>query len=147
MEQLIELAGAPDKEAATGDALLAAVLARLAGHARRAQRDAGLHPGLALAERLIRSRLASSLDVAALAVEVGLSHSHLGSLFRARYDCSPSQWHLRLRLERARILLANPYASVSAVASELGFTDLNYFVRRFRVAHGRPPGRWRRHSG
>lgn len=147
MEQLVELAGAPDEDAAAGDALLAALLARLAGHARREVRDANLHPGLAAAERLVRAGLARPLDVAALAAEVGLSHSHLGALFRARHGCSPLQWHLRLRLERARALLANPYTSVSAVAEELGFADLNYFVRRFRAAHGRPPGAWRRSAG
>lgn len=144
MEHLCELAGSRDEDAAAGDALLAALLARLAGLERRAAQDAHLHPALASAERVIRAGLAAPLDVADLARQVGLSHSHLGSLFRARHGCSPLQWHLRLRLERARTLLANPYTSVSAVAADLGFSDLNYFVRRFRAAHGRPPGAWRR---
>jgi len=143
MEQLRLLAGDPDA-AATGHALLAAVLLRLAHHRTRAAHDQDLHPALALAQRHILAHLDEPLDVAGLARRSGLSHSHLGALFRTRHGCSPLQWHLRLRLQRARTLLANPYASVTAVAQSLGFGDLNYFVRRFRAMHGVPPGTWRR---
>ena len=143
MEQLRLLAGSPDA-AATGHALLGAVLLRLAEHRTRATRDQDLHPALARAQAHILAHLDLPLDVAGLARRCGLSHSHLGALFRTRHGCSPLQWHQRLRLQRARTLLSNPYASVTQVAHGLGFTDLNYFVRCFRAMHGVPPGTWRR---
>lgn len=143
-EQLGSLAGAVDSdERAAGDALLAALLHRIAALERAAAAAATRPPAVAAALRLIEAGLDRDLDVAALANAVGVSPSHLGALFRTHLGCPPSRWHLRLRLERARALLANPYASVGAVARELGFADLNWFVRRFRAEHGLPPGRWR----
>ena len=68
-------------------------------------------------------------------------------LFRRHLGCPPLRHHARLRLERARSLLANPYTTVSAVARGLGFADLNWFVRRFSRMYGMPPGRWRRAAG
>lgn len=144
-EHLVPLAqDGGDAARATADALLAAILARVGGlEHERADRD-GMHPALAATCERIRARLDRDLDVGRLAGESGLSQSHLGALFRDRFGCSMLQWHQRLRLERAQALLANPYASVADVARELGFADANYFVRRFRAALGRPPGRWRR---
>lgn len=143
-EQLGALAGAADRDdRAAGDALLAALLHRLAALERAQAAAESRPPAVAAALRLIEGGLDRDLDVGALAAAVGTSRSHLGALFRASVGCAPSRWHLRLRLERARALLANPYASVGDVAAQLGFRDLNWFVRRFRSAHGLPPGRWR----
>jgi AraC-like DNA-binding protein len=143
-EQLDGLAGAADADdRQAGDALLTALLHRLVAIERASALAGTRPPAVAAAVRVIEGGLDRDLDVGALAATVGLSRSHLGALFRAHLGCSPSRWHLRLRLERARALLANPYASVGAVAAQLGFTDLNWFVRRFRSVHGLPPGRWR----
>lgn len=134
--------GDPDDRAAA-DALLAAVLHRL----RRLERDRTLRegrpPALVQALAVIDGQLDRDLDVAVLAERVGLGPGHLGSLFRRHLGRSPLRYHANLRLERARTLLANPYTSVSEVAQELGFADLNWFVRRFRAEFGTPPGRWR----
>lgn len=146
-DQLCPLAsgGDPDDRAAA-DALLAAVLHRI----RRLERDRSQRerqpPALVQAVQLIDARLDRDLDVAGLAAEVGLSPSHLGSLFRTHLGRSPMRHHGALRLERARVQLANPYTTVSAVAQGLGFTDLNWFVRRFRAEFGSPPGRWRQEA-
>jgi len=145
MEQLRLLAGDVDAPA-TGHALLEALLLRLAEHRQRASHDQDLHPAVVLAQAHILAHLDAPLHVGDLVRRSGLSHSHLGALFRTRHGCSPLQWHLRQRLQRARALLANPYASVTQVARSLGFPDLNYFVRRFRAMHGVPPGAWRRHE-
>jgi AraC family transcriptional regulator, arabinose operon regulatory protein len=143
-DQLCPLAaGADPDDRAAADALLTAVLHRI----RRLGRDRDLRerrpPALVQALELIDASLDRDLDVARLAAEVGLSPSHLGSLFRAHLGRSPKQHHGTLRLERARVQLANPYTTVSAVAQALGFADLNWFVRRFRTEFGSPPGRWR----
>lgn len=142
--QLCEMTGGrADEDRAAADAVLAAVLHRL----RRLQRDrseqAAMPAALTLAMERIAGQLDRDLDAGALAADVGLSRSHLGELFRRHLGCAPKRHHARLRLGRAKDLLANPYTTVSAVAAELGFADLNWFVRRFRAEHGVPPGRWR----
>lgn len=143
-DQLCPLAAGSDPDdRAAADALLDAVLHRI----RRLGRDRDLRdrrpPAVVQALELIDARLDRDLDVAGLAADVGLSPSHLGGLFRTHIGRSPKQHHGTLRLERARVQLANPYTTVSAVAQALGFADLNWFVRRFRAEFGSPPGRWR----
>lgn len=132
------------EDRAAADALAAAVAARLR-RAQRAEHEAGsLPPAVHAALARIETALDRDLDVAALARAVGLSRSRLGELFRRHLGCPPLRHHARLRMERARTRLANPYTSVTAVARDLGFADLNWFVRRFRAVHGAPPGRLRR---
>ncbi len=143
-EQLCQLARTADPEdRATIDGLLATALQRV----RRLRRERSCQHDLpaALVEALvvINRQLDCDLDVAALAAQVGLSRSQLGELFRRHVGNAPKRHHAKLRLARAKAMLANPYTSVSAVAQELGFTDLNWFVRRFGAEHGVPPGRWR----
>jgi len=136
---------AEDRDAA--DALLAALLLRLR-RLQRVRREAeSMPPALLSALARIDAALDRDLDVAALAHACGLSRSRLGELFRRHLGSPPLRHHARLRMERARTLLANPYTTVSAVARELGFDDLNWFVRRFSAVHGLPPGRWRRAAG
>lgn len=144
-DQLCALAAGNDPDdRAAADALAAAALHRIRRLEReRSQREAR-PPALLRALAAIDRALDRDLDVAALAAAAGVGPGHLGSLFRAHLGRSPKRHHAALRLERARIRLANPYTTVSAVAQELGFADLNWFVRRFRAEFGVPPGRWRR---
>lgn len=146
--QLCELARSrAGEDRAAADAVLAAVLHRLHRLQRDRSEGADRPPALAAALERIAGQLDRDLDVAALAGAVGLSRSHLGELFRRHLGCAPKRHHARLRFERAKDLLSNPYTTVSAVAAELGFADLNWFVRRFRAEHGVPPGRWRTAAG
>ena len=83
------------------------------------------------------------LDVAELAAAAGLSAEHLGRLFRRAFAISPMQYVLRLRLERARALLAKTGLGGKEVAHLVGFRDAAYFSRRIRAATGKPPSRLR----
>jgi AraC-like DNA-binding protein len=142
-EQLCNLARDADGEDhGTRDGLLATVLQRI--HRLRRQRSSqhDLPAPLVEALTVIGRQLDRDLDVAALTRQVGLSRSQLGELFRRHIGNAPKRHHAKLRLARAKAMLANPYTTVTAVAQELGFTDLNWFVRRFGAEHGMPPGRW-----
>jgi AraC family transcriptional regulator, arabinose operon regulatory protein len=86
---------------------------------------------------------AGALDTTALARRVGLGASQLRRLFVARYGMSPSAWLMRLRLERARDLLATTDLSVGAVAQACGYEDPFWFSRAFRRASGASPQAWR----
>lgn len=54
-------------------------------------------------------------------------------------------WQLRARrMQRARRLLATTDWPLHVIAWCVGYTNVPAFVRRFRIWHGCPPGRWRR---
>ncbi len=86
------------------------------------------------------------LTVADLAHAAGLSAEHLGRLFHRAYKLSPMQYVLRLRLERARGLLAKTDLGVKEIASLVGFRDPGYFSRRVSRSTGSPPSRLRNDS-
>ena len=99
---------------------------------------------LLLARAVVQERHRDpDLDVADLATAAGVSPEHLGRLFRRAFAVSPMQYVLRLRLERARGLLAKTGLGVKEVAHLVGFRDPAYFSRRMRAATGTPPSRLR----
>jgi AraC family transcriptional regulator of arabinose operon len=94
----------------------------------------------------LRRRLDAPVPVAELAALVGLSPSHLTALFRRTTGCGPSEYHTRLRMGRARELLAGSDLPVAAVAAAVGYPDPFHFARRFRAVHGEPPSSYRARS-
>jgi len=126
------------------DALLLAVLTRLAELENQRRAAAALHPRVAQALRFLQTHLTEEFDAATLAGAACASYSHLCALFRAQFGCGPMQYQRKLRMDLARRLLLDPYLSMSEVARQCGYEDDNYFVRLFRLTHGLPPGAWRK---
>jgi AraC-like DNA-binding protein len=83
------------------------------------------------------------LGLQALADRAGLSRRHFIRLFRRVYGTTPRQHVVALRLQHAAALLGGGERSVTRVAFESGFSDSNYFTRRFTKQFGAPPGRFR----
>ncbi|MCZ8513499.1 AraC family transcriptional regulator [Paenibacillus filicis] len=57
---------------------------------------------------------------------------------------SPLQYHHHVRLEEAKRLLLGTSLPLTEVAEQVGFTDVNYFIRIFRQTAGVTPGAYRR---
>lgn len=128
----------------TGAAAAAArAAALLSALSRFGADDAAGDARLAEAVAILVRHPAGAVDTAALARRVGLGASQLRRLFAARYGCAPSAWLLRLRLGRARELLAATDLPVAEVARACGFADPFWFSRVFRRESGAGPQAWR----
>lgn len=55
---------------------------------------------------------------------------------------SPKQYLLKVRMDKAKELLASPL-TIEQVASSVGFNDALYFSKQFRKATGMPPSEYR----
>jgi AraC-like DNA-binding protein len=95
------------------------------------------------ARRRIDKDLSQSLDVAALAAELGCTAAHLSRLFRRTYGFSPTGYLLRRRCERARLLLTRDDEPIAGIAVALGFHDASHFARHFRRQCGTSPQQFR----
>jgi AraC-like DNA-binding protein len=74
-----------------------------------------------------------------VARHVGVHPNHLSRLFAEHGGAAFSDYLQELRMERARLLLADPRLNIAEVAQLSGFATANYFTRVFRQRTGMTP--------
>jgi AraC-like DNA-binding protein len=79
-----------------------------------------------------------------LAAETGLSANYLGERFHAETGATVADYLNRLRIDRARELLAGSTRSVTDIALSTGFDGASYFGKVFRRLTGHTPRAYRR---
>jgi two-component system response regulator YesN len=93
--------------------------------------------------QLIRHRYWDHLSLELLAREIGMSKYRLSHRFSREVGMSFRAYLLRVRLDRARELLATGRVSISEVAQAVGFTDLPRFDKLFKRYTGLTPSAYR----
>src|SRR5207248_6583338 len=89
------------------------------------------HPTVARAVEYARAHPAGVYGVEALVAAAGVSRRHLEILFRQWLRMTPAAHLARMRVERAKELLAQRGRSLTAVSRDCGFSDLRHFRRVF----------------
>jgi AraC-like DNA-binding protein len=102
------------------------------------------HPALSKAIAYLEQRRYDPVSMQQLTDVSCVSEGYLTALFKRHLAVGPIHYQQRLRMERAKQLLAMPYLSVSQVAHEVGYGDANYFGRIFRKHTGVSPRGYRR---
>jgi AraC family transcriptional regulator len=130
--------------ALVGDSLIVALVVRLWGTASDRHMGSGL-PAAACKRVLayIEERLDTSISLAELAEQARMSVRHFCRAFRASMGCSPHQYLLRQRVERAKSLIATHEMALCDIAQAAGFTDQSQLTRTFRKQMGITPAGYR----
>lgn len=113
--------------------------------------EAPLHPAipdhnvnpLEQARQFIEDNLDQPLDLDAIARHAHFSPWHFLRRFRQSYAETPHTYLTRLRMARARELLAEGDLSVTDVCLEVGYTSLGSFSTSFRRHVGHSPYNYR----
>ncbi len=92
---------------------------------------------------LIQERYWDHLSLSTLARHVGTSKYRLSHRFHEVLGITFRDYLLRVRLERAKSLLANGHASITEVAQMVGFGDLPRFDKLFKRYTGLTPSVYR----
>lgn len=122
----------------------------LRGHSSRgALRPAEARRGLATWQvrkvtAYMRERLGAPISLDDLAGVAGLSRFHFCTAFRQATGSTPHEWLVRLRIERARQLLADPALPVTDIALSVGYETPSSFAAAFRKLTGTTPTAYRR---
>ena len=95
------------------------------------------------AAELLHASAGESVDMAAIAHEVGVHPVHLARSFRERFGSTMGEYLRRLRVERARAQLLSTNAPLTQIALDAGFADQAHFTRVFKKLVGVTPGAYR----
>ncbi len=98
---------------------------------------------IAKAREWIAAHCEDPLSLSATAKAVNLSAKHFSEVFRKTTGIPFVEYVARVRVEKAKSLLANPQLRVSEIAFEVGFQSLSQFNRLFKRMTGASPREFR----
>jgi AraC family transcriptional regulator len=92
----------------------------------------------------MEEHLAETVSLSVLADLARLSPYHFVRSFKQSLGAPPHRYWTARRVERAKELLATPRASITGIASDLGFSGSSAFSSTFRRVTGQTPTAYRR---
>src|SRR3546814_197501 len=140
------------KEEKTGyQPLISGVVFHLLGLIHSIAREHQFEAGENMAETIVnkarilfRANVEQQISPEKIAEELGLSYSWFRKTFKAYTGIAPGQYLIQLKIEKAKMLLADPARSVKEIAHELNFDSSFYFSRLFKEKTGMPPEKYRK---
>jgi len=97
-----------------------------------------------IAIAFLESNLHRKITSSELARAANLSSSHLSRIFKSHTGLSPGEYLRRLRMEKARYLLATSLLSVKEIMGAAGYNSKSHFVRHFKRSFRTTPSEYRR---
>lgn len=82
------------------------------------------------------------ISIENMAQTLGYHRTHLSKIFKQHAGISPMNFLLKIRMERAKLLLNEPL-TIEQIASSVGFTDALYFSKQFKKWYGCAPTEYR----
>lgn len=84
------------------------------------------------------------ITVGMIAEKFFVSESYLSSFFKEKSGKSMMKYVNEVRIERAKTYLLRTNMSIGEIADSVGFGDINYFSRKFRLLVGMTPSEYRK---
>lgn len=91
----------------------------------------------------IEQNYQKEISVEQLAKYVQISTPHFHRLFLKYTGQSPYQYILDFRIQKAKLLLSDPVLQIKQIGREVGFHNVNHFIRHFKRITGVTPGQYR----
>jgi transcriptional regulator GlxA family with amidase domain len=104
------------------------------------------HPAVTRLIERMQQTLTEPVPVEELVADLGLTRRQVERLFRSELRNSPARYYMKLRLERARLLLQQMSTPIVEIAVASGFSSASHFSKCYRDAFGCSPHEVRKPS-
>ena len=94
----------------------------------------------------MRERVEQEIDFVELAKQNNIGYSYFRRMFKKYTGISPHQYHLELKIMRARELILSTEKNIKEISYELGFHSIYYFSRFFKKKVGKSPTDFRKQT-
>lgn len=119
------------------------ILAAALGASRGQGAGGQMHELVCRAKSLLETQIEAIPSIKSIAATLGLSTTHFYRVFREHTGLSPYQYHLQLRIERAKQMLRGTSLSIKEIANALAFESPFHFSNAFKRKTGMSPSQWR----
>ncbi|MUT68272.1 response regulator [Paenibacillus sp. NEAU-GSW1] len=92
----------------------------------------------------VKERLDQKITLNEVAAHFDFTPNYLGQLFKAETNTLFSDFLNDLRMERVCELLADPTKKIYEIAEQVGYKNIIYFNRQFKLHMGMSPGEYRK---
>lgn len=99
---------------------------------------------IAKAQFLLQESLEKPVDMAQLVRELPMGYSRFRKAFKEITGQSPNQYHLNLRLNKAKELLTCTSLNINEISYKTGFESVFYFSKLFKKKNGISPKFYRK---
>jgi len=93
---------------------------------------------------LMRQNTEQEFNLEKLAQQYNVGYSYFRKMFKKYTGVSPGQYHLQLRIIRAKEMLVSTDKSIKEISLELGFQTIHYFSLLFKKKVGVNPSEFRK---
>ena len=95
------------------------------------------------AKFLLQESIETPVSLEEIAKELPMGYSNFRRIFKEITGLSPNQYHLELRLDKAKNLLADTNLTINEIAYQTGFETIFYFSRMFKKKNSIAPKEYR----
>lgn len=92
----------------------------------------------------IETNYMKDLSVPEVATEFNMSVSHLAHFFKQYSGKSLIEYVNEIRIQKAKLFLEKEDTAITAIALQVGFSDINYFSRKFKAITGKTPTEYKK---
>jgi AraC-like DNA-binding protein len=100
-------------------------------------------PALKTAIEFMRKNWSKEIDAYDIAQKSDISKPYLFKIFREHLQTSPYKYILALRINQAKLLLANREKTIKEISVKCGFSNLEVFYRQFKNITKTTPAEYR----
>ncbi len=93
---------------------------------------------------MMRQNMDQEINLEKFAEQLNVGYSYFRQMFKKYTGVSPGQYHLQLRIIRAKELLISTEKSIKEISYELGFQSIYYFSNMFKKKEGINPSAFRK---